>query len=170
MMRFLRGKEEPMILTDRLETDLVAAKQRLADLEQEAEEIQDLITSVALAGDAEEFVAAQIRRVALPVLITRAGLAVVEAELAIVREENRGAVEELEEARARFEPLHARWFALSRGERKALGKAERALYGAEKKVRALEEREEPLLARKAALEEAGREWPSPEGGTREGAA
>ncbi len=92
-MRFLRGKEEPMILTDRLETDLVAAKQRLADLEQEAEEIQDLITSVALAGDAEEFVAAQIRRVALPVLITRAGLAVVEAELAIVREENRGAVQ-----------------------------------------------------------------------------
>jgi hypothetical protein len=89
-----------------------------------------------------------------------------EAKLAIVREKKQGADAELEEARARFEPLHARRFAISRGERKALGKAEALMRTAQEKLRPLEERERELLARKAALEEAGREWPSPDGGTR----
>jgi hypothetical protein len=59
-----------------------------------------------------------MREAALPVEVTRATLAVVEAELAVVREQKRGAEEEVREASSdeEHEALSARWFALTRGE------------------------------------------------------
>lgn len=61
-MRFLRGKEEAVQnVVDQMEADLTDAKERLAELEAEAEGIQKRVVLAALAGDAEEFVAAQMR-------------------------------------------------------------------------------------------------------------
>ncbi len=158
------------VVVDGPEADLADAKQSLEELEAEAAGIQNRVTEAALAGDAEGFVAAQIRRVALPVLVNRAAVAVVEAELAIVREQKRDAYAELEGARARYETLHARRFTLSPSERKALGKAEAPMRTAQEKLRPVEAREHELCLRKAALEEASRSWPSHEDGAWEGGA
>ena len=160
-MRFLSmGKEKQMSVMDTLEACLTKAGERFADLEREAEGVERRVTLAALADDAEEYTNAAMREAALPVLVNRAALALVDAELALHRENMRGPVEEWEEARARYEELHARRFTLSPNERKALGKADALMRIAQEKVRAVEAREHELLLRNAASHDAAAGWPS----------
>jgi hypothetical protein len=124
-VRFLsRIKEEPVTVVDSLQADLAEAEERLADLKHEAAGIRNRVVLAALAGDAEEFVAAQMREAALPVLANRAALAVVDAELAVVGERKRGSDEKRQAARTRHEELHANLYLLTRSERREYEKVQ----------------------------------------------
>ena len=111
------------------------------------------IQEAAVAEAPEEFVAAQMRQVALPVEINRAAIAVLDAELAIVAERKRPVAFQVEDARAEYELLAARFPIMSRGEMRAMNRANTRFEDTKKELAPFEREEEDLLARRQALQE-----------------
>lgn len=143
---------------ERLEDKLVQAKERHAELENEAEKIDLRIMEAALSEDEEEFAGAQMRGVTLPFLLNRASFLVVETELDLVRERKIDALREHQEAWARYTEMEKGLFPPQRIKSPELQRAAGRLDTAKGKVDLLEARERELIAEQQELKEAGKAW------------